>query len=146
MNRELLAANGVQPEWIVIGGSYPGALSAWFKSQYPSHALGAWSSSGVINAVYDFHEFDHSLYTSMSKSGEECPAQVIKQYTWIEEQFAAGQNVQEICDIFSIDKASLNEKDFFWFLSDIYTTAVQYGNRTGLCSLLMSHMDEDMQT
>lgn len=88
MNHDLVNANGVKPEWIVIGGSYPGALSAWFKSQYPLHALGAWSSSGVINAVYDFHDFDNSLFTSMSKSGPECPSQVIAQYTWIEEQFA----------------------------------------------------------
>ena len=28
-------AMGRVAEWIVIGGSYPGALAAWFKSQYP---------------------------------------------------------------------------------------------------------------
>jgi Serine carboxypeptidase S28 len=89
MNNDLILANGVKPEWIVIGGSYPGALSAWFKSQYPTHALGAWSSSGVINAIYDYHLFDNSLFTSMSKSGSDCPDQVIKHYTFIEEQFLA---------------------------------------------------------
>lgn len=77
----------------------------------------------------------------MSKSGEDCPAAVIAQYTWIEEQFALGENIQEICDMFLIDCDSLNQKDFFWFLSDIYTTAVQYGNRTGLCDLLIGNKD-----
>lgn len=124
MNNELIKANGVKPEWIVIGGSYPGALSAWFKSQYPGHALGAWSSSGVINAIYDFHEFDNSLFTSMSKSGAECPQQVINHYTWIEENFLANTNVDEICTIFGIDPTTLNKEDFFWYLSDIYTTGV----------------------
>ena len=85
MNEKFIAENGYKPDWVVIGGSYPGALSAWFKSQYPTHAIGAWSSSGVINAIYDFHLFDNSLYTSMSKSGEDCPNQVISHYTWIEE-------------------------------------------------------------
>jgi hypothetical protein len=32
MNLKFKHENGVQPDWIVIGGSYPGALSAWFKS------------------------------------------------------------------------------------------------------------------
>jgi pimeloyl-ACP methyl ester carboxylesterase len=32
----------------VIGGSYPGALSAWFQERYPHLSVGAWSSSGVV--------------------------------------------------------------------------------------------------
>ena len=144
MNADLVKQNGVKPEWIVIGGSYPGALSAWFKSQYPLHALGAWSSSGVVHAVYDFHDFDNSLYTSMSKSGATCPSQVVAQYTYIEEQFAQGTNIDEICTIFNIDPTQLNQKDFFWFLSDIYTTGVQYGDRTNLCAMLQGQYDQNM--
>ena len=53
---------GYKADWIVIGGSYPGALSAWFKSQYPDHAIGAWSSSGVIHAVKDFKSFDLDIF------------------------------------------------------------------------------------
>jgi len=36
---------------MTIGGSYPGALSAWYKSQYPTTTDAAWSSSGVINVI-----------------------------------------------------------------------------------------------
>ena len=43
--------NDRQRKWVVIGGSYPGALSAWFKSQYPDLTVASWSSSGVINAI-----------------------------------------------------------------------------------------------
>jgi hypothetical protein len=138
MNQKIMSENGYKPEWIVIGGSYPGALAAWFKSKYPDYALGAWSSSGVINAIYDFNEFDNSLFTSMSKSGTDCTNQVIKQYTWIESQFLVHKNISEICSIFNIDPNTLNELDFFWYLSDIYTTGVQYGDRTGLCNMLIS--------
>lgn len=53
---------GYEADWIVIGGSYPGALSAWFKSQYPDHAVGAWSSSGVIHAIKDFKSFDMDIF------------------------------------------------------------------------------------
>ncbi len=38
-------------KWVTIGGSYPGALSAWFKAVYPESATVSWSSSGVINAI-----------------------------------------------------------------------------------------------
>jgi len=83
MNTDFIHNIGRKPDWIVVGGSYPGALAAWFKSQYPQHALGAWSSSGVINAIKDFTEFDKSLYTLMLKSGEICPNQVKVHYEWI---------------------------------------------------------------
>lgn len=35
-------------EVLVIGGSYPGALSAWFRSRYPHLTVGSWASSGVV--------------------------------------------------------------------------------------------------
>ena len=56
-----------------MGGSYPGALSAWFKSKYPNHVVAAWSSSAVINAVLEFPEFDESIYTSTHISESACP-------------------------------------------------------------------------
>ena len=56
-------ALGYKADWIVVGGSYPGALAAWFKSQYPDHAVGAWSSSGVIHAIKDFRTFDLDIFT-----------------------------------------------------------------------------------
>lgn len=36
---------------IVVGGSYPGALSAWFRSRYPQLSVGSWSSSGVVYPI-----------------------------------------------------------------------------------------------
>lgn len=48
-------------KWLTIGGSYPGALSAWFKSLYTS-ADAAWSSSGVINVIQNYSMYDFDLF------------------------------------------------------------------------------------
>lgn len=39
---------------IVIGGSYSGALSAWFRTRYPHIAIAAWSASGIVQPIPDF--------------------------------------------------------------------------------------------
>ena len=72
-------------KWITIGGSYPGALSAWFKAMYPKSTVGAWSSSGVINAIKDFVDFDLDIYQATLRSGEACPNQIKKMTDYIEQ-------------------------------------------------------------
>jgi len=49
---------------VTVGGSYPGALSAWFKSKYPTHAVAAWASSGVIHAIEDYTNYDLDVYNT----------------------------------------------------------------------------------
>lgn len=56
-------------KWITIGGSYPGALSAWFRAKYPHLTVGAIASSAVVLAVEDFRDFDEQIYLSANKSG-----------------------------------------------------------------------------
>ena len=53
---ELLTAvgSGADKKTLVIGGSYPGALSAWFRVHYPQIALASWASSGVVQPIVDF--------------------------------------------------------------------------------------------
>ncbi len=55
-------------EWLTIGGSYPGAFSAWFRYKYRHLVAGASASSAVINAILDFPEFDYQTYLAAKKS------------------------------------------------------------------------------
>lgn len=66
--------SGKVPKWITVGGSYPGALSAWFKQAYPDKVAVAWSSSGVILPIRDFSDYDLDIYQATSRSGPDCPA------------------------------------------------------------------------
>lgn len=60
-------------EVVVVGGSYPGALSAWFRSRYPHLTIASWASSAVVQPIVDFQQYDKQSYTSTVKSGEWCP-------------------------------------------------------------------------
>ena len=77
-------------QWVVIGGSYPGALSAWFKSQYPDLAVAAWSSSGVIRAIEDYAMFDYDIYEVSKSYSDECADQVKNITETIEHVFLHG--------------------------------------------------------
>jgi hypothetical protein len=46
---------------VTIGGSYSGALSAWFRLKFPHITRGSLSSSGVVNAILDFTAFDEQV-------------------------------------------------------------------------------------
>lgn len=43
---------------IVIGGSYPGALSAWFRYTYPDIATASWAASAVVQPLEDMWTYD----------------------------------------------------------------------------------------
>lgn len=58
--------------WISVGGSYPGALSAWFRYKYPHLVIGAIASSAVVEAIEDFPDFDEQIYLSSIRSSPQC--------------------------------------------------------------------------
>lgn len=62
----------IKSPWIAIGGSYAGAMAAWFRNKYPHLTIGAIGSSGVVLAVEDLKMFDEQIYISAMKSGEYC--------------------------------------------------------------------------
>ncbi|KAG2547913.1 hypothetical protein PVAP13_9KG139100 [Panicum virgatum] len=61
--------SGADSSWFVFGGSYAGALSAWFRLKFPHLTCGSLASSGVVLAVYNFTDFDKQIGDS---AGPEC--------------------------------------------------------------------------
>jgi hypothetical protein len=52
---------GADNSWFVFGGSYAGALSAWFRLKFPHLTCGSLASSGVVLAVHNFTDFDKQV-------------------------------------------------------------------------------------
>jgi hypothetical protein len=135
-------------EVVVIGGSYPGALSAWFRQRYPHLAVASWSSSGVVYPIRNFWKFDEQVYKSTVKSGELCPAVINTVFKKVTDTLTKG-TWKEQSDLKNAMGANehMHNGDFAFFFADIFVESVQYGDRTGLCDLMkeLSGKDFDKQ-
>lgn len=129
--------------WITIGGSYPGALSAWFRYKYPHLTVGALASSAVVEAIEDFVDFDAQIRTSTLKSGPQCP-ESIQNLTKLAEFYLSNEEFrQDFLESFNAEY--LSNQEFLFFFADIFVELVQYGKRQFLCDLLANKtIDEQM--
>ncbi|KFB51933.1 AGAP004013-PA-like protein [Anopheles sinensis] len=58
---------------LVVGTGLGGGLATWFRVRYPHLTDAAWSSSGYVNAVYDFQDFSSSwANTAIEFGSQEC--------------------------------------------------------------------------
>ncbi|XP_052232753.1 putative serine protease F56F10.1 [Dreissena polymorpha] len=61
---------------ITFGGSYPGSLSAWFRSKYPQYVDGADATSAPIYAQVDFREYLQVVTDALGTSGTQCVEEI----------------------------------------------------------------------
>ncbi|CAI2368494.1 unnamed protein product [Moneuplotes crassus] len=129
---------GEKRKIIVVGGSYPGALSAWFRMKYPHIADASWASSAVINAVENMDLFDWQIYESSNRSSDTCTRAIqglnLEYDKRIQNKDKKG--VKEIKDLFGA--SAMHDGDFAFYFIDIIVGKIQYGSRTELCTFLES--------
>lgn len=117
--------------WIAIGGSYPGALSAWYRYKYPHLTIGAIASSAVVNAFAYYPQFDEQIYLSTNKSGDYCWKALNDTSSKVEEILSSGEGPAFKAQFAGGDK--LSDVEFLFFWADSIIDKVQYGSRTQLC-------------
>lgn len=130
---------GHKMRWFIVGGSYSGALSAWFKQKYPNAVLAAWSSSGVVKAQFNFYDYDGHIGAVLPPVCRE-----------------AIQNVLQIFDemwdnvtLRPLLRAKFNVPEYFlkqdmsYMLADAAAGAVQYGMKWQLCDLVVPQNQTD---
>ena len=115
----LSVPGGAPLRFFVIGGSYSGALSAWFKIKYPDAAFGALSSSGVVNAIESFTAFDEQIATS---AGTTCAASLRAITAAFEHEFD-NNNGTAMKALFNAP--ALLDDDFFYMIADSAVMMIQ---------------------
>ena len=132
---------------IVVGGSYPGALAAWFKTKYPHLAVAAWAASAVVQPITDYWEYDEQVYLSTLESGEWCPRNIQILSHWLTEEAAKRLNkmknvIDEVLE--GTGSEEMRTDDFVAFYADIVAGFVQYGKRTLLCDKIKEWTSEGL--
>ena len=139
VNKKLISEfGGEKRKVIVVGGSYPGALSAWFREKYPHIADASWASSAVIKAIEDYDMFDYQVYNSTTRSNLYCTG-TVENLTVVYDRLVDQGNKDEVNKIKkSCNASGLTDADFAFYFADVITISVQYGGRTELCDFLES--------
>lgn len=99
----------------------------------------AWSSSGVVNPIVNFTDFDQDIFDATSRSGPSCPAIITGITNYIDAALADPATHQsDVTVIEGIFGPTGNYFDFMFYIADIFTLGVQYGSRGPVCNWLMS--------
>ena len=119
-------------KWVSFGGSYPGSLSAYYRTKYPNLVVGAIASSAPVRAQEAYPEYDQHV---TKVAGPHC-AELIRQVIQQMEQAQANQHdFYKIKHLFRA-KDIINDVDFLYLVADIGATAIQYGMHEEFCGLL----------
>ena len=117
-------------------------MSAWARYKFPHIFFASLASSGVVDAIKDFWQFDDQIYLALSKSGADCPAIVSDITKYIEGEFKAGRG-DPIKELFNA--VGIPDDEFFWWFADITVETVQYGHREQLCNRLLELKGQNME-
>ena len=115
-----------------FGGSYSGGTCAWMRQLYPNATDGCVSSSGVVNAIANFPEFDAHVAAA---AGAECAAALRAAQAAIDAAFADGKGdaLKARFNAGNLIGTPLGDTDFMYAVADGPAMLVQYGNKKKLC-------------
>ncbi|CAG6006884.1 unnamed protein product, partial [Menidia menidia] len=127
--------------WISFGGSYSGALSAWFRGKFPSLVYGAVASSAPVKAKMDFSAYNSVVGLSLKNEAvggsEKCLAKVQEAFNVVEAALIGG-NFSQVAKDFSccqIPKNLDDQIELMQNLADILMGTVQYNEESVLMSI-----------
>jgi len=133
-------------KWFVFGGSYPGALASWYRTAYPDASVGSLSSSGVVNCIVDFKEFDMTVSAAV---GNQCSNSIKRVQAAFQRTIdnSPEKGLQDSLAKFNCEK-DMAVTDLYYMMADSWSMAVQYSSKSDLCSALAplddSTSDEDV--
>ncbi|CAJ0953178.1 unnamed protein product, partial [Mesorhabditis belari] len=136
-------------KWVVFGGSYSGALAAWFRQLHPELAAGAVGSSGPVQATVDFYQYLQVVENSLSYNGTDnakgwsfgsadCLAAVKTAYAQVYTMMQSPDTRDQLSDTFGLwpplNNLTLNYNDiqnFYQLIFGNFQDIIQYSNDRG---------------
>ena len=127
-------------KWFVFGGSYPGALSSWYRNQYPQSSVGSLSSSGVVNCIVDYYQFDEQVTAAVGNQCSDRISEIQKSF----EKLILDDNGKDVneegwkiaLDMFNCEYDMWKE-DFYYMMADSWSMADQYAHKESLCNAIL---------
>eukprot|EP01117_Protostelium_nocturnum_P002847 TRINITY_DN13768_c0_g1_i1.p1 TRINITY_DN13768_c0_g1~~TRINITY_DN13768_c0_g1_i1.p1 ORF type:complete len:509 (+),score=165.29 TRINITY_DN13768_c0_g1_i1:57-1529(+) len=150
----LKAQMGVPDAQVVtFGGSYPGALSAWFRFKYPHITLGSVASSAPVFAAMDFYGYMDVVDKSLaSTAGEKCDSRIQLATDSINQLLKNDTGRQKLKDMFQVCVPLDGEKDIQTFVANLmgnFQGVVQYNGEGNpitiktVCDMMNKGSDSD---
>jgi pimeloyl-ACP methyl ester carboxylesterase len=119
-------------KWVVFGGSYPGALSAYYREAFPDLVVGSLASSAPVRPEANFEDYDRHVTEVV---GPDCAAQLRKVTAQIEGVLDNPTALAALKAKFQAQMMTDND-DFLYLVADMGAMAAQYGYKDHLCTLL----------
>jgi hypothetical protein len=125
---------------VIWGGSYSGATATWFRMSHPEYSAGAISSSGVVNAIYEFVEFDEVIAEAINTPDDACAGTLRDIQSEIDTYFTNGDgdSMKKLFNATDLIGTKHGDADFMYMLADGYSMIDQYGGKAELCDGLRS--------
>ena len=112
----------------VIGGSYPGALSSWFRLLYPHLADASWASSAPVHAKADFTEYDEHCANQISAISQSCLDDAHSTFDYIADLLQGSKRSQTMSDFGITNPSEVSDATFMYMLADVLATPIQYSD------------------
>ncbi|KAK5714306.1 hypothetical protein LTR17_017237 [Elasticomyces elasticus] len=109
-------SNAADVPWILMGGSYSGALTAWTESVAPGTFWAYWASSAVVEAISDFWSYFLPVELGMPKN---CSSDVHLVIDYMDGVLNSGNEseIYELKDMFGLTNVTHND-DFMGVLEN----------------------------
>ncbi|XP_017351738.1 thymus-specific serine protease [Ictalurus punctatus] len=142
--------------WISFGGSYAGALSAWFRGKFPHLVYGAVASSAPVQAKLDFSAYNkvvgHSLTEESVGGSYKCLRSVRKAFVALEAALLGGKEMKVVKDFgcCNVPKSPEDRTELVQSVADIFMGSVQYNEEgvmltiSQICDIMTNQSQEEV--